>query len=100
LKGVVILPFSSNPNYPPFLVTAVSIILWNPVPKPEYFYLFEFSLAGKTDQALYLSSFPYIYPRSFEQEMHFKPLVVKRPSLSVSYSTKLDCIMEFIFFSR
>jgi hypothetical protein len=59
-------------------------MLWKPVPKPEYFYLFEFSLAGNTDQALNLSSFPYIYPTSLEQEMHLRPLVVKRPSLSVS----------------
>jgi hypothetical protein len=57
-------------------------------------------LTGKTDQGLYLSSFPSIYPKSFVQEMHLNCFAVSIASLSPYYYPNKVVTRELILFSK
>lgn len=100
LKGSTILPFSSYLTYPPFLTIVDSTIVWNPAPKPAYFYLIIDYLTGNIDQFLTLSSFPSAYPRSFEHEMHLICFDVINPYLSSYVYPTTMTINELILFYR
>ncbi len=99
LKGSIIRPFSSYFSSPPFFVTVDSTMDWKPAPKPAYFYFRLPSLTGKTDQFLFLSSFPSKSPRSFEHEIHLICFAVSKAYLSFSSSPRTMTRRELSLFS-
>ena len=76
LNGAIILPLSSTDTSPPFLMTEVSTIDWNPDPNPAYFSLCTDYFTGNTDHALNLSNLPSASPKSLVHDIHFNCFVV------------------------